>query len=129
MLEYKSAWKGVALVPLTKSETYGSSRRCSACGESLRIPEEGDTEHRRMVWCRACKKWKDRDVNAAIVLSERGLARFVSSLPQPGSRIPKVRQLTGDEGEAVEAMKRNGTKIPIPRVDASKLGHGHRPPT
>ncbi|MDV3244767.1 MAG: transposase [Nitrososphaerales archaeon] len=126
MLEYKAAWKGVTMIPLTRSETYGSSST-HACGERLRSPERDDMEHRRMLWCQACKTWTDRDVNAAVVLSQRGLARFASSLPQPAGRSQQVYLLAGGKGEAVEAVRGNGTQTPILRVDASKLGGGHGP--
>ena len=64
MLEYKAAWKGVNIVPLTKSDTYGSSSECSACGEKLRNPAKDDLAHSRMLWCQSCKAWTDREVNA-----------------------------------------------------------------
>jgi transposase len=86
MIEYKAAWNGVKLIQLTKSETYGSSSRCSTCGERLRSPERNDAEHKRMLWCQRCKKWIDRDVNAALNQSTRGLARFASSLPPPAEK-------------------------------------------
>jgi putative transposase len=72
MLEYKAAWKGVTIIPLTKSDTYGSSSTCATCGEKLYSPEKGDAEHARMLWCRKCKVWVDRDVNAVLILSARG---------------------------------------------------------
>ena len=75
MLEYKAAWSGVTFLQLSKSDTQGSSSRCSACGERLHSPERGDAEHRRMLWCQNCGVWTDRDVNAALNLSARGLAR------------------------------------------------------
>jgi putative transposase len=139
MLQYKSAWKGITMISLTKSETYGSSSMCATCGERLHAPEKGDAEHKRMLWCQACKEWVDRDANAAIVLSERGLARFDSPLPQSPDRSQKAFLSRGDEGLAVEALKGNETATtPILRVDAGKLsgGHGqtlysagHSPPT
>jgi putative transposase len=122
MSEYKSAWKGVTFVPLTKAETYGSSSGCASCGEGLHDPMEGDEEHRRMLWCQSCKVWVDRDVNAALNLSERGLARFASPLPRPASRQQQVILLAGGKGLAGEALKGNGTMTPILRVDAGKLG-------
>ncbi len=91
MLEYKARWKGVTTIQLTKSETYGSSSECSACGEKLRSPARDDATHRRMLWCQRCNKWIDRDVNAALNLSTRGLA---------SSRPP--RQEEGGAGEAVK---------------------------
>jgi putative transposase len=129
MLEYKSVWRGLTVIPLTKTETHGSSSECSACGEKLHSPAKDDAEHRRMLWCQSCKTWMDRDVNAAIVLSKRGLARFVSSLPQAVSRSQQVSLLTGEKGLAGEAVKGNGTTTPILRVDASKLGGGYGPST
>lgn len=122
MLEYKSAWKGLSLIPLTKYETYGSSSVHHACGEKLHRAEKGDAVHKRMLWCQTCKVWMDRDVNAAVVLSQRGLARFASSLPRLRGRLQ--RTVTGEEGLADEAMKGNGTTTPILRVDASKLTCG-----
>jgi transposase len=72
----------VTPIQLAKSETYGSSSHCSACGEKLHSPERGDAEHGRMLWCEACRRWIDRDVNAALNLSKRGLSRFASSRPK-----------------------------------------------
>src|SRR6267143_1017706 len=89
MIEYKSAWKGVTVIPLTSSETYGSSSECPACGEKLYNPAKDDVAHRRMLWCQKCKVWRDRDVIAALNLSMRGLSRFASSRPrseEEGSR-------------------------------------------
>lgn len=121
MLGYKSAWNGVTMIPLTKSETHGSSSVHYACGEKLHQPVKGDAVHWRMLWCQACKTWTDRDVNASIVLSQRGLARFASSLPQPGSRLQQAPSEAREKGLTGEAVKGNGTTTPILRVDASKL--------
>jgi len=84
MLEYKAPWKRVTIIPLTKSETYGSSSTCSTCGEKLYSPAKGDVEHARMLWCKRCKVWVGRDVNAVQVLSTRGRSRFARSLPRSG---------------------------------------------
>jgi IS605 OrfB family transposase len=125
MTEYKSAWKGVTVIPLTRSETYGSSSECPTCGEKLHSPAKDDVEHRRMLWCQRCKVWTDRDVIAALNLSIRGLSRFASSRPRPGeeeSRSQRASSLgAGEEGPAGEAVKGNGTTTLILRVDASKL--------
>ena len=133
MLEYKAAWNGVTIIQLTKSETYGSSSRCSACGEKLRNPAKGDIEHERMLWCRRCDAWIDRDVRAALSLSARGRSRFDRSLPckseeaqgEEGSRSQQpTSSLTPtekDKGLAGEAVTGNGTTTLILRVDASKL--------
>ncbi len=106
-VEYKAAWKGVLVIHLTKSETRGTSTRCPRCGERL----QSEKQRGRNVWCQTCKRWMDRDVVAAMNLSQRGRLRFDRSLPHEGA-----------EGEAVEAMKRNAETGPlILRVDASKL--------
>jgi putative transposase len=127
MVEYKAAWKGVTFIPLTKSETYGSSSTCPACGEKLHNPAKGDVAHARMLWCQKCKVWMDRDVIAVLNLSKRGLARFVSSRPRSGEEESRSQQASasslgaGEERLAGEAMKGNGTTTLILRVDASKL--------
>jgi putative transposase len=127
MIEYKSVWKGVTVIPLTRSETYGSSSECPACGEKLHNPAKDDVAHARMLWCQRCKVWMDRDVIAALNLSKRGLARFASSRPRPGEEESRSQASassleTGEEGLAGEAVKGNGTrKTLILRVDASKL--------
>ncbi len=127
MLEYKAAWKGLTVIPLTKSDTYGSSSECSACGERLRSPAKDDAEHKRMLWCQSCKVWTDRDVNAALNLSTRGLARFASSRPEPKSRSQQVGFEAREKGLAGEAVRGNGTRTLILRVDAGKLVGGRRP--
>jgi putative transposase len=128
MLEYKSAWKAVTMIQLTKAETCGSSSMCATCGEKLRSPARGDAEHARMLWCKKCKVWVDRDVNAVQILSARGRSRFARSLSrsetEEGGRsqqAPFSFPPIGEKGLAVEAMKGNGTKTLILRVDASKL--------
>jgi len=127
MLEYKATWRRVTVISLTKSDTYGSSSTCATCGEKLHNPAKGDVAHARMLWCQRCKVWTDRDVIASLNLSKRGLARFVSSRPQSGEEESRSQQAsasspqTREEGLAGEAMKGNGTKTLILRVDASKL--------
>ncbi|HYR03838.1 MAG TPA: transposase [Nitrososphaerales archaeon] len=135
MLEYKAAWKGVTIIPLTKSETYGSSSTCPACGERLHSPEKGDAEHVRMLWCQKCKVWVDRDVIASLNLSTRGRSRFARSLlrseTEEGGRSRGADSASfapvEEKGLAGEAMKGNGTKTLILRVDASKLIRRRQP--
>lgn len=95
---------------------------CSECGEKLHKPEKGDAAHGRMLWCQRCRAWTDRDVNAALNLSARGLARFASSRPQERP-IARNKLLASNEekGLASEAMRGNPAKTAILRVDASKL--------
>jgi transposase len=125
MVEYKAIWNGVTVVPLTRSETYGSSSTCSACGEKLRSPARDDVARARMLWCQNCKVWMDRDVNAALNLSIRGRSRFDRSLPSrsrdEGGRSQRS-PIEKEKGLAGEAVTGNGTrKTLILRVDASKL--------
>ena len=134
MLECKAAWKGVNIIPLTKSETYGSSSTCPACGERLYSPEKGDAEHVRMLWCQKCKVWVDRDVIASLNLSTRGRSRFARSLPRSETEeVGRSQQAdfasapVEEKGLADEAMKGNGTKTLILRVDASKLIRRRQP--
>jgi IS605 OrfB family transposase len=127
MLEYKAAWKGLATIQLTRSETYRSSSECSSCGEKLHRPAKDDAAHRRMLWCQTCKVWMDRDVNAALNLSARGRLRFDRSLPEPESRSQQADSVAMEKGEAGEAMRGNPTRTVILRVDASKLSpESHR---
>jgi len=126
MIGYKAAWKGVNIIPLTKSETYGSSSECPACGEKLQKPVKGDVAHARMLWCQKCKVWRDRDLVAVLNLSKRGLSRFASSRPRSGEEESRSQASAssleaGEEGLAGEAMKGNGTTPLLLRVDASKL--------
>lgn len=129
MLEYKAAWKGVTLIPLTKSDTYGSSSECSACGERTHSPERDDAAHARMLWCGKCKTWMDRDVNAALNLSMRGRSRFDRSLPKLKSRSQQTTEAE-EKGLAGEAARGNGTRPLILGVDASKVrDRGNAPQT
>ena len=131
MIEYKAAWRAVTTIPLTRSETYGSSSRCAACGEKLRSPARGDVAHSRMLWCQACSKWIDRDVNAPLNLSMRGRSRFDRSLPsrsetqEAGTSSQQATASSSpvekEEGLAGEAVTGNGTTTLILRVDVSKL--------
>ena len=116
MLVYKSAWKGVTVLQLTVAETRGSSST-HVCGKRLRSPTRGDIWHRRMLWCEECRVWVDRDVNASMTLSTRGLARLASSLPHAAK---KERAPGGEKGGIVEAVRGNQTTPAILRVDVSK---------
>jgi putative transposase len=134
MLEYKTAWKGVTIIALTKSETYGSSSTCPECGEKLRSPERGDVEHARMLWCQKCKVWMDRDVVAALKLSIRGRSRFDRSCSQSKTEEDRSQQADSasftpveEKGLAGEATRGNGTMTLILRVDASKLVRRREP--
>lgn len=66
-LEYKSAWRGVALLKVGHWEP--SSKRCSACGqinETLKLAD-------RRWQCQACGAEHHRDINAAINIAERAM--------------------------------------------------------
>jgi putative transposase len=129
MIEYKAPWKGVTVIPLTKSETRGSSSTCPTCGEKLHNPAKGDVAHARMLRCQKCKVWTGRDVIASFDLSTRGRSRLDRSLfsrsggeegrSQPGAASYSPTEK--EKGLAGEAVKGNGTKTLLLRVDASKL--------
>jgi putative transposase len=105
-IEYKAAWEGVPIIQLSVSETRGTSQLCPRCGKKI---TQVDRLTRQQLWCDQCKKWRDRDIVAAMNLSIKGLSRFASS-----------------KGFAGEAMKGNMEKEPlILRVDASKLSLQH----
>jgi len=109
-VEYKAAWEGVPVITLTRSETRGTTMDCPQCGERLQVPIRGDTEHHRQLWCELCKRWRNRDVIAALNISQRGWLRFDHS--------------EGEAGEAVKGNPRNDRSFFEPvilRVDASKL--------
>jgi len=110
-VEYKAAWEGVPVITLTRAETRGTTMDCPRCGERLQVPIRGDKEHYRQLWCEVCKRWRDRDVVAALNISHRGWLRFDHS--------------EGEAGEAVKGNPRNDRSFYEPvilRVDASKLG-------
>jgi putative transposase len=129
MIEYKAPWKGVTIIALTKSDTYGSSSTCPTCGEKLHSPAKGDVAHARMLWCQKCKVWTDRDVIASLNLSTRGRSRldrsfFSRSRGEESRSQPAAASYSPSENEkglAGEAVKGNGTKTLLLRVDASKL--------
>jgi putative transposase len=135
LIGYKAAWKGVPVIQLTKSETYGSSSICSACGEKLCSPARDDVARERMLWCPRCKGWIDRDVNAALNLSMRGRSRLDRSLPSRtggdegrSQPAPDSSSVEKEKGRAREAVTGNGTRQTlILRVDASKLIRRHEP--
>jgi putative transposase len=63
-IEYKARWEGL---PVIYVHPYGTSSRCSICGERMK-PEEN-----RMLRCSSCGYAVDRDVNAARNVLERAL--------------------------------------------------------
>jgi putative transposase len=101
---YKAAWEGVPVIQLTKGETRGTSKNCPECGERLQ-EDRFSKVHYRELWCRKCRKWRDRDVVAVMNISYRGWLRFVQS--------------KGGAGEAmVQEPHKEGVLL---RVDASKF--------
>ncbi len=96
-VSYKAAWEGI---PFCKIDPRRTSIDCPRCGGRL----QGDRQKHRDLWCGNCKRWRDRDVVAALNISCKGLHRFCN--PQ------------GDTGEA---MRGNLDGPVILRVDVSKL--------
>ncbi|MBM2852590.1 MAG: Transposase [Candidatus Nitrosotenuis sp.] len=96
-VSYKAAWDGI---PFCKVDPRCTSTLCPACGGRL----QGDRQKRRDLWCGNCKRWRDRDVVAAMNIAYKGLAR-----------------LTNPQGDTSEAMRGNLEGPVILRVDVSKL--------
>lgn len=95
-VSYKAAWDGI---PFCKIDPRRTSIDCPRCGGKL----QGDRQKHRDLWCGNCKRWRDRDVVAAMNIAYKGLAR-----------------LTNPQGDTDEAMRGN-LKLVILRVDVSKL--------
>jgi len=70
-VEYKAAWEGVPVVTLTKYETRGTTMDCPRCGERLQSAVRDDTIHYRQLWCKVCKRWRDRDLVAVLNISRK----------------------------------------------------------
>jgi len=107
-IEYKARWSGIPFIRLSRKETQGTSVTCLRCGERL----QEDKRLRRKLWCSECRIMMDRDVVAAVNLSQRGRLRFDRSRAQHGL-----------QGGAAEAVKGNPTATVILGVDASKPGN------
>jgi putative transposase len=108
-IEYKAVWEGVPIIQLTNGETRGTSKSCPVCGERLQ-EDRYSKVHRRELWCRKCRKWRDRDQIAVMNLSYRGWLRF--------------RQSKGEAREAmVQEPRKEGALL---KVDASKLSQCSR---
>ncbi|MCL5786509.1 MAG: transposase [Candidatus Thermoplasmatota archaeon] len=88
MIQYKSAWEGLPIIKLSRSETRGTSILCAVFG--LRTEDHG-----RMLHCMNCNTWKGRDVNACINQTKRGRTRLERSF----------REEKGPPGEAVKQFK------------------------
>jgi len=95
-VSYKADWEGI---PFCKIDPKRTSTLCPICGGKL----QGDRQKRRDLWCGNCKRWRDRDVTAAMNISYKGLHGFCN--PQGGT---------------VEAMRGNLKEPVILRVDVSK---------
>jgi putative transposase len=106
-IEYKARWSGIPFIRLSRKETQGTSVTCLRCGERL----QKDKRLGRKLWCSECRIMMDRDVVAAVNLSQRGRLRFDRSRAQHG--------LQGGAAEAVRGNVDNGEPL-LPRVDASK---------
>ncbi|MBI5145863.1 MAG: IS200/IS605 family element transposase accessory protein TnpB [Thaumarchaeota archaeon] len=96
-VSYKAAWNGI---PFCKIDPRCTSTLCPTCGGRL----QGDRQRHRDLWCGNCKRWRDRDVIAAMNVACKGLHRFCN--PQ---------------GDTSEAVRGNLEEPAILRVDVSKL--------
>ncbi len=99
---YKAAWEGIRVIQLSRRETMGTSSKHWRCGERLQFSVGSRTGH-----CAHCSEAIDRDVNAAINISNKGRSRLDRS-----------------KGPPAEAMKGNPEEdrmIPaIPGADGGK---------
>jgi putative transposase len=102
-IEYKARWAGLPIIKLSRSETMGTSTICPICGESL-LNGQG-----RMLYCKSCGYYADRDVTAARNIAERGRLRFDRSLPT-----------TKAKGIPSEAMRGNPSTKVILEADGMK---------
>lgn len=82
---YKAAWDGVPVIQLSHKETMGTSSKHWRCGERLKFSAESRTGY-----CAHCAESIDRDINAAINISNKGRSRLDRS-----------------KGPPLEAMRRN----------------------
>lgn len=82
---YKAAWDGVPVIQLSHKETMGTSSKHWRCGERLQFSAESRTGY-----CAHCAESIDRDINAAINISNKGRSRLDRS-----------------KGPPLEAMRRN----------------------
>jgi putative transposase len=124
-IQYKAQWLGIPIIQLTKSETYGTSILCRICGKRTRTYEcvKEDSKRRRQLYCENCDRWIDRDVNAVVNQSIRGLQRLCRSkglsneamVSECGSKEPLIRKVDGSKlMQAISAMqitKPNGSVL------------------
>jgi len=64
-ISYKAAWDGI---PFCKINPRCTSTLCPACGGKL----QEDRQRHRDLWCGNCKRWRDRDVVAAMNIAYKG---------------------------------------------------------
>lgn len=107
-IQYKAQWSGIPIIQLTINQTYGTSSLCGICGKRTRTHEgvKEDGKSKRLLYCQNCDRWIDRDVNAVINQSIRGLQRLCRS-----------------KWLSSEAMvsERGNNDLLIRKVDGSKL--------
>jgi putative transposase len=115
-IQYKAQWSGIPIIQLTKDETYGTSILCGICGKRTRTYEgvKKDSKRKRLLYCENCDRWIDRDVNAVINQSIRGLQRLCRSkglpseamVPERGRKEPLIRKVDGSKlMQAISAMR------------------------
>jgi len=124
-IQYKAQWSGIPIIQLTKEETYGTSILCGICGKRTRTYDgvKEDSKRKRLLYCENCDRRIDRDVNAVINQSIRGLQRLCRSKGLPseamvserGRKEPLIRKVDGSKlMQAISAMqitKPNGLEL------------------
>src|SRR5207249_8717524 len=100
---------------LSRSETKGTSVVCPQCGERL----QEDRRLRRKLWCGKCRTMTDRDVVAAINLSQRGRLRFDRSRAHEGPQGGVVEAVKGNPTTTVLLRDRKSTRLNSSHVSIS----------
>src|SRR5581483_714764 len=67
-IEYKAKWEGLPIIQLSVKDTRNTSKLCPRCGKKITQVDRKT----RQLWCDQCKRWMDRDIVAAMNLSNRG---------------------------------------------------------
>jgi putative transposase len=122
-IQYKARWLGIPIIQLTKNETYGTSILCGKCGKRTRTYKSEDTKRKRQLYCENCDRWIDRDINAVINQSARGLQRLCRSkgfsseamVSEYGNDEPLIRKVDGSKLmralQATQITKPNGSVL------------------
>jgi putative transposase len=122
-IQYKAQWLGIPIIQLIKNETYGTSILCGKCGKRTRTYKSKDNKRNRQLYCESCDRWIDRDINAVINQSTRGLQRLCRSkglsseamVSECGNDEPLIRKVDGSKLmraiQATHMTRPNGSRL------------------